>query len=235
MRGSWLQRSSLVPHRLCAASWNGHTCHACCSIGSVVAELSWSEDKLVSPQKRHALLTERYPLPRCTTRAPRRAPRRRRQPSSDWPRWTRRAARRGRPPCARPWRCATGRRVHTLGQGAGARASQWAAQQAAMPCRGRSCAPSQHAARQCAEQVQSAPAGGHGMVCWRGGACCRLLTGEGSPPRTSIVYPVTAEDMASYQGADTACLCFAECRELLPLPAPGHGRRAQGGGCAAAR
>jgi len=56
-----------------------------------------------------ALLIKQYPLPRCTKLAPRRALRRRRQPSSGWPRWTRRAARRGRPPCAQPWRWASGR------------------------------------------------------------------------------------------------------------------------------
>jgi len=52
-------------------------------------------------------------LPRCGRRAPRDAPRgalrRRRQPSSGSPRWTRRATRRGRPPCARRWRWAPGR------------------------------------------------------------------------------------------------------------------------------
>jgi len=70
----------------------------------------WSSagGKLVSPQHADAWLIKRYPPPRCTKRAPRRAPRQRRQPSSDWPRWTRRAARRGRPPCARPWRWAPG-------------------------------------------------------------------------------------------------------------------------------
>jgi len=76
---------------------------------------------------------------------------------------------------------------------------------------GRSCAPSRHAVRQCAEQLQSAPAGGPGMVSWLGGACRRLLSGD--QPAIDMfglqVCPVTAEDMASYQGAHTACLCFA--------------------------
>ena len=64
------------------------------------------------------------------------------------------------------------------GPGTGARAFT-VAQQAAVPYLARSCAPSPHALRQCAERLQqSAPAGGPGMVSWRRGACCRLLTRE---------------------------------------------------------
>ena len=52
-----------------------------------------------------------------------------------------------------------------LGPRTGARALHWAAQQGAGTCLARSCAPSEHAVRQCAEQLQqSAPAGGPGMV-----------------------------------------------------------------------
>jgi hypothetical protein len=37
--GRWLHRPSLVLQRACAASWNSHKCHACCSTGHVVPEL----------------------------------------------------------------------------------------------------------------------------------------------------------------------------------------------------
>ncbi len=117
---SWLQRSRLIPAQILCGTVERP--YMPCSIGNVVAQLSWGEDKLVSPQKRHALLTERYPLPRCSKRGSRRAPRRRRQPSSGWPRWTRRAARRGRPPCARPWRWAYGGCGHTLAAAQGPQA-----------------------------------------------------------------------------------------------------------------
>jgi len=107
-RGSWLQRPSLVPQSLYATDRgrDGCACSACGGMGHGVVEHSWRQACL--SMKGRALLTEQYPLARCTKRAPRRAPRRRRQPSSGWPRWTRRAARRGRPPCARPWRWASG-------------------------------------------------------------------------------------------------------------------------------
>ncbi len=39
MRSSGLHRQSLVLRRVCAASWNGRTGHASCSIGRVVVEL----------------------------------------------------------------------------------------------------------------------------------------------------------------------------------------------------
>ncbi len=94
--------------RVCAIDCgrDGCTCSACDSMGHGVVELSWTQACL--SMKGLALLAERCPLARCTKRAPRRVLRQRRQPSSGWPRWTRRAARRGRPPCARPWRWAFG-------------------------------------------------------------------------------------------------------------------------------
>ncbi len=123
-----------------------------------------------------------------------RAPRRRRQLSSSWPRWTRRAARRGRRPCAPlPWRWASGRwalaRTHPY-----------------LAClfiyfHNTQCD------RHITKPLKIAPAGGPGMVSRRGGACCRLLT-RAQPAVYMIVswiYSVTAEYSASYQGAHPAC------------------------------
>ncbi len=50
------------------------------------------------------------------------------------------------------------------------------------------------------------------MVSWLGGACRRLLSGE-QPAMDMVdswVYPVMAQDIASCQGAATACFCFVK-------------------------
>jgi len=62
--------------------------------------------------------------------------------------------------------------------GAGAHASQWAAQQATVPCCGRSCAPSHHALRQGTEQRTERPPGV--LTSFPGAAvlCRTPLTGE---------------------------------------------------------
>jgi hypothetical protein len=73
----------------------------------------------------------------------------------------------------------------------------------------------------------------HGLR--RGGACRTLLT-RAQPAKTMVdlwFCPVTAEDIASRQGADMFLLCRNAA--LLPVPAPGHGCRVQGAGHAAAR
>ncbi len=119
MCGSWLHRPSLVRESLHATDCeqDGCTCSACGSMGHQVVVLSRTQARLSIT--RHALPTEQYRLPRCTKRAPSRALSGRRRLSSAWPRWTRRAARRGRTPCARPWRWAPGGCAHALAPGTG--------------------------------------------------------------------------------------------------------------------
>ncbi len=84
--GRWLQGPSLVLLILYATDHerDGCTCSACGILANGVMVLCWRQAFLTITC--HALLTECYPLPRCTKRAPRRALRRRRQPSSGWPR-----------------------------------------------------------------------------------------------------------------------------------------------------
>jgi len=88
---AWFGRE--CTQRVCAIDRerDGCTCSACGSMGHGVVLLHWRQACL--SMKGLALLTERCPLARCTKRAPS---------------WTRRAARRRRQPCARPWRWASG-------------------------------------------------------------------------------------------------------------------------------
>ncbi len=132
-------------------------------MGPVVVELSWRQARLTVSGG--ALLTEQHPLLRCTKRALRRALRRRRQLSSGWPRWTRRAAMKGRPPCGRPWRWASG-----------GCALAYTPLLSGMPFHVR--IHDTQCTRHATKPLQSVPAGGPGMVYWLGGACRRLLSGE---------------------------------------------------------
>jgi len=89
MRQSTVLRcSGLVAQSVDASDGGCDGCTRQCGCGSMghgVMELSWRQ-ALVFAQCVYALLTVRYSLPRCSKRAPRRALRRRQQPSSALPR-----------------------------------------------------------------------------------------------------------------------------------------------------